>query len=292
MRNKIRRVTSAILLVACCLSAPRQAHAHGELEIQIGLLTQKISAATNNAGSLYLVRGDLHREHKDWVAAEADYAQARKLDNSLPVDLARAQLLDEQGRGREAVKLLSGFIQTSPENYKAYLARARSLAKLNELSSSAKDFERTLKLSKHPKPEYFLEYAQVLVAQNKTEEALPVLEKGLIAFPTNYALQDFALEAQLKQKNFSAAIKLSDAILKNASRKESELARQGRIFMTAGRPAEARQSFEASLQAVHALPVRLQQSPALQQLQSDLQSALDDLARAAQAHLLTQKNER
>src|SRR5262245_61779107 len=88
---KDRGGLALVTVFATLLLLPAAAYAHGELLIRIGALSRQI--ATNPAPQLYLNRGELYREDRNWEAAERDYFQAAKLGVPLDsVDFCRAQL--------------------------------------------------------------------------------------------------------------------------------------------------------------------------------------------------------
>ena len=60
-------------------------------------MTEQIKQNPNDA-SLYLKRGELHRDHRDWSAALADYDVAIKLDpERIEVELARGKMMFDAG---------------------------------------------------------------------------------------------------------------------------------------------------------------------------------------------------
>src|SRR5437899_764248 len=83
------RLPLCILLLA---GFPLSTLAHGDLHLQIEEVTKRIMQEPRN-GELYLKRGELHRAHQDWDAAQADYDQASSLNPNLTVvDLGRGKM--------------------------------------------------------------------------------------------------------------------------------------------------------------------------------------------------------
>ena len=276
-------------VVALMALLPQQADAHGELLIRIAETTKKIEAATNNA-QLYLDRGELYREDKNWAAAKADYDHAAVLDPNLAtVDFCRAKMLDDSGEFESARALFDKILSGNPTDGEAFVGRARVLLKLNQRPAAIEDFQSGLQWLPKPKMEYFLELAQAMAAEGKPEDALRVLDSGIAKFGPLIPLQTLAVELELGQKNRSAAVLRLDTIIERAFRKEDWLAKRGDVLFTAGRLAEAKKSFEEALAAISILPWRLQQGPAMQKLQSHVHSALDKMA--APTFSLNAKNE-
>ncbi len=272
MRLRLLVIAAAFVFTT---AVPQTAMAHGELLIRIAATTKKIEAATNNTAQLYLERGELHREHRDWAAAEADYARATQLDPKFAaVDFCRAKMLDDAGQLQAARAMFSKVISNSPANGEAFVGRARVLVKLEDRKSAVADFRRGLELLASPQVEYFHELAQTLVAESKTDEALRSLDEGMKKFGPVAFLQTYALELELAQKNTDAALARLDTIIEKAERKETWLARRGDILLAAGRTDEARKSFEAALAAVSTLPLRLQQLPHMVKLKARVNASL------------------
>lgn len=267
--------TAALLFL---LAAPQNLSAHGELQIQIGLLTKKINAATNPAAQLYLDRAELHRDHKDWDAAESDYERAAQLDPKLPVDFYRAKMLDDSGELKSARKLFDKILKRSPKNGEAFIGRARVFSKLGKHKSAIADFRRGLELSPSPQPEYLLELAQVFVVEGKTNEALRTLDHGIKNFGLIDSLQGYALDLELSQKNNAGALARIDTLIESTARKENLLAQRGDILLAANHPTEAQKSFESALAAIKLLPSVLQKAPPMQNLQSHINSAMQKIS--------------
>jgi tetratricopeptide (TPR) repeat protein len=268
----------AVLAGSTCLLAwPLAAPAHQNLDVRLATLTAEIARATNNA-ALYLQRGELHREHLDWPAAAADYDRAALLDAKLSaVDLCRARMLADSARLPEARAQFDRYLARCPDDGRAYVERARLLVRLKLRPAAMADFTRALLLLSEPQPDVFLERAQALLADARVDGALRSLDEGVKQLGPVVTLQVVALELELKQKQFDAALAQLDTIMAQAARKENWLARRGDIELLAGRPADARISYVAALTAVTNLPARLQQSPLVLNLRTRVQSSLQTL---------------
>lgn len=277
---RLRRLASATVLVIA-VAVPQSVRAHGELLIRIAAVTRQIEAATNNLAALYLERGELHREHRSWEAAGSDYARAAQLAPSLTaVDFCRAMMLADSGQLDAARAMFDKVLARCPTDGEAFIGRARVLVKLGQHKPAAADFRHGLELLSEPKPDYFLELAQALVEQGQADEALRSLDEGMKRFGSIVTLQSYALDLELRRKNNDAALARLDTILERSERKENWFARRGDILLAAGRLAEARKSLEAALAAVHTLPLRLQQGPAMLKLQSRVNAALAGMTNA------------
>ena len=131
-----------------------------------------------------------------------------------------------------------------------------------------------------PQPDYVLELAQALVAEGQVEQALRALDEGIKKLGPIVPLQGYAVDLELEQKNYAAALARIETILARVQRKESWFARRGDILLAGWEGREARKSYEAALAAVNRLPGRLQQSPAMVKLQAHVNSALAGITNA------------
>jgi len=257
-------------VVLCILLVPSLALAHEGLHEQIAAITAKIKRDPKNA-SLYLQRGELHRLHRDWVHAAADYDRAERLQPSLKIiEVARAQMFFDSGKLQRAKSTLDRFLAQQPGHYEALLTRARVLAKLDDRTNAARDFTAALAMSSIPEPELYLERANV----QPVDEALRGLDDGINKLGPVVTLQIAAIELELRRKNYDGALARLDQITAQSERKEAWLVKRGEILKLAGRDDEARSAFNAALVAIEALPPAHRQSRAVTALELRARSAL------------------
>jgi tetratricopeptide (TPR) repeat protein len=268
------RRTGGILLALFVSLLPHAAGAHGELLLRIAELTRRIQTASNDLAVLYLQRGELYRQDQNWSAAEADLARAAQLDPTLPVDLCRAKLLADTGQLEAARAQFDALLSRAPQNAEAWLGRAEVHLRQKRISEALADFRRALELSAHPLPAQALTLARALRDAGRADEALNLLDASLRNTGAPLELHAEALNLELECKNFDAALQRLEVILRRAHRKEEWLAKRGEILLQAGRPAEARQAFEAALAAIRTLPQRIQQNPPMLKLRADIHAAL------------------
>ena len=260
---------------------PLSARAHGDLHERIANVTSEIGHNPTNA-RLFLVRGELQREHEDWPAAEADFARAEKLDPQLAAaDLCRARLLTDSGKLAAARAKFDQYLVRCPKDGPALVARARLLVRLGERNLAAADFTRALALIGEPQPEFFLERAQAQVADGQVDAALRGLDEGMKVLGPIVTLQLYAIDLELGLKHFDAALGRLQTVIEQSPRKENWLVRRAEIQVAAGKLAEARESYQSALAAIEELPARLQNSDAMMQLSGRVNGALNGLTNSA-----------
>lgn len=270
-----RWLAGSLLLLMGAL--PPAAIAHGDLELRIAAATRAIEAtveASKDLGTLYLSRGELHREHKDWEAAALDYDRAAKLNSDLVVDFPRAQLLADQNQLEAARSLFDAVLAKHSAHAETFVGRARVQVRLENPQAAVGDFQRALALIRWPEPELFLELARAQMTLGQAEDAIHSLDQGMKRCGPIVALQNYAVEIELGRKNTREAVSRLDRIIEQTDRKENWLAQRGNILLAEGRTDEARKSLQKALEAIDLLPRPIRQAPPMQKLQSDLHTTL------------------
>jgi predicted Zn-dependent protease len=263
-------------LVICLALLPSFVLAHEGLHEQIEAVTAKIKRDPKNA-SLYLQRGELHRLHRDWIRAAADYDRAKSLQPSLTiVDLARGKMLFESRRLQQAKFVLDRFLRRQPNHVEGLVTRARVLSRIGARVQAAQDFTQALALAPTPEPEIYLERAKALAGDKRYfEEALRGLDEGIKRLGPVVTLQLAAIDLELSRRNYDSALTRLDVIAAQSERKEMWLIQRGEILRSAGRIEEARAAFNAALVAIDSLPPERRQTRAVIALQLRAQSGLN-----------------
>jgi tetratricopeptide (TPR) repeat protein len=272
----LQRKLILLLGVAICLGLiPSFARAHEGLHEQIEAITARIKRDPKNA-ALYLQRGELYRLHREWARAAADYDRASRLQPGLTiVDLGRGKMLLESRRFQQAKFVLDRFLQQHPRHVEGLVTRGRVLARIGSCLDAAHDFTEALASAPSPEPELFLERAQVLAGDERyIDEALRGLDEGIKQLGPLVTLELAAIDLELRESNYDAALTRLDVITAQSERKETWLVRRGEILKSAGRHDEARKAFSAALVAIESLPPQHRQSRAMTALQLRARSAL------------------
>lgn len=276
MMLRFKTPVLVIVGLAICLTLmPPFARAHEGLHEQIVAITAKIRRDPANA-SLYLQRGELHRLHRDWRLAARDYDRAQRLQPGLSsVQLARGKMLFELGRFKQARMVLDQFLRRQPDQLDGLVTRGRVLVRLGVRAEAVKDFSHAIAVAQPPEPELFLERAQILSAEQKDiNNALRGLDEGIARFGPLATLELAAIDLELRQKDFEAALTRLDLVMAQSDRKEAWLIQRGEILKAAGRNDEARKAFSAALLAIESLPPERRQHRATIQLQVRARAAL------------------
>lgn len=264
----------AIALLAIVWASP--VLGHGAIDLQIKDVTDEIAKQPNSA-ELYMRRGELHRAHQDWDSAYADYERVEALEPRMTVvDLGRGKMFLEANWPRSAVITLDRYLANNTNNAEGLATRARAKVKLGLRRAAAEDYCAAIEHSAESRPELFLERAQALTAEGSQHfgDALQGLDAGMAKMGPLVTLQLYAIDLEMKQSHFDAALARLDKVSAQSPRKETWLARRGEILQQAGRPDEARKAFVDALTALDKLPQARRNVPAMQELEKRIRSAI------------------
>ncbi len=272
-----RALRGAVFL--CLSAAVAQPQAHPEIDWQIAEFTRRIEARPTDT-SLYVHRGELHRIHRDWPAAKADFLQARALDPQLEtIDFHLGRLELEAGDLAAAVAALDRFLAKHPDHEPALAARAEARSRGGRYLEAARDWTRAIAATDGPQPTHYIERARALVAagNDHVAEALRGLDEGLTRLGRPVTLELEAIELELRRGAYDSALARVDRIAAAAARQESWLVRRAEILELAGRPDEARAAYARALVAIEALPASRRGNRAMLKLRGQAADAVERL---------------
>lgn len=254
-------------LAAVALAAAPAVRAHPEIEAALARLNAALAAAPHDA-ALYLARGELYAQHRDWLTAEANFLRAAELAPGLPrLDRARGALALAQHRPAEARAHLDRAVALAPDDAEARVLRCGALAALGERTAALADLEHALAALENPGPDLFLLRAALLA---DPAAAIRSLDAAIARIGSVPALEQRALELEVSSDQPDAALARLTRLAAAAERPEPWLKRRGDLLARLGRAAEARAAYAAALAALQRLPDWLRASPANAELAAEL----------------------
>jgi tetratricopeptide (TPR) repeat protein len=248
--------------------------AHGALDEQIELLNRRLAEAPDHArnrlrrGEMLRLRGEEHRDPRDWNLAEADFARALEIDPGLrDVLLARARLRLAAGRPAGALPDLDRYLEGEPGHAGALLWKARTLTALGRRDEAVAAYTRSLEAPTPPAPETFLERAELLEALGRRDDAVRSLDEGQARLGPLPALDARALDLEIAAGRLEAALARVDRRLAQAGRGDEGQLRRAELLARLGRTADARAACEKALSALASLPASRRGAPATQDVE-------------------------
>jgi tetratricopeptide (TPR) repeat protein len=271
----IKKSVSIVLLITLPLFASFALLAHGQLHPQIEAVSKQLKQQPNNR-DLLLRRAVLWSEHGELDKALRDVKQVLQNNpDSAYALLLSGRLKKDQRDYVNAVKFANQFIALFPKQAKGYLLRASILQNMVDKSANTNaisDYSTAIGLLKHPRPELFLQRAdlQLLQQENGVELTLQQLAAARERYGYLYVLQKRAFDIAHQAERFAVAITLAVDITAHMQRKEQWLKRQGDVQQAMGDDKSAQQSYRAAQAAIKQLPQRLQRHTDMLSLQQEL----------------------
>jgi predicted Zn-dependent protease len=281
MHRQYPGIRIAVAAAAAIMAVNPVVAAHPEIEARITAVTSRIAAEPGDA-ALYFKRGELYRQHEAWDAALADYERAMARDPAMAAaNLARARVLLKGGWPYAAEAIADDYLTERPGDAIALLTRGRARALVGRALEGAGDLAEAASILTNPMPDLSIERARMLAAAGgeHVAEAVEALDDAIRVFGPLITLELAAVEIEAGGGRLDAALARLDAVTNRSPRRESYLVMRAKLLETAGRTAEAKQSWADALAAIDALPERLQKTPAVQTLDAQARAALARPAR-------------
>ena len=264
-----------ILFLAILMALPILCHSHDELSEQVQAITVHIQREPNNP-ELYFQRGELLRADSHWRLAELDYLKVKKLDPKMDsADLGLGLVYLQMKKYKQAKQALDRFLLKQPDHAPALVARGHALSKLGNRTAAIEEYTRGLEL--HPDPEIYIERSQLLLEENRIQDALASLNQGMERLGPIVTMELYAVELELKLKHFDEALARVDKIADQSERKEMWFAKKGEILLLASRKDEARAMYLSAQQALQTLPAFRRHNRYTQELEKSIHTALEKL---------------
>jgi Tfp pilus assembly protein PilF len=265
---------SAIALAASLLAAIA-AHAHTDFHNRIKQVSEEIRAQPERA-ELYIKRAGVYRNHGDWAEALSDLDKAAELAPDRPLNFYAGRVHLAADDLPKAEREFRAQLQAVPGHSDSHLYLGRTLLRRNQPAPAAQHFTLAINTAARPEPSDYLERAsaQKAVGPAAFDEAVVGLEQGLQQLGNVLSLQRALIELEAARGKIDAALWRLDFVAASQQRPERWLAWKGRIQQQHGRESAARESYQAALAAIHALPRGRRETSGSRKLEAELQAAL------------------
>ena len=260
---------------ALCAFAVPPAMAEDDVLEALETINRRL-ADTPKDPALLVQRSQLYTLRAQYDLAVADLNQADQLGGLPTLQYEKAKLFLTAGWNETGLEHANKYVAANPNDYQGYLVRARLLAKLNRYPESADDYFRVMEKNRDTTLEIFIEGAKAVTTEDGAHlsQALKMLEQGISRIGPVVTLQTAALEAELRQNQWDAALARVDKITAAMPRKDSWIAKRGDILVKAGRYDEARKTYQQALDAIQKLNANQRRHPDTVNLEKQLKELI------------------
>lgn len=286
--NKLKPLFQLKLLLLCAilvsgLFSVTHANAHESHDTRLEALEKQLEQVSpdfpENSVELMLHRADLHRRQRDWDAALHDYQHvAQKEPDSTAMMLGRVQLHLDQQHYSQAIFWASRVLRKQPAHTLAELQYARALAGAGDNDAASIAFERAINRLDKPRPEHFIEQAQLLLENTSKSDsqsrAVAALDQGAdtLGHPVSLHRAAFEIERNSGQ-DVAALIRIDKLLAQNGSLLNWRLQR-AELLIELGRQSDALDELYCLTHKLQQLPDQRRLSDAFQELLQRSQSLL------------------
>lgn len=250
--------------------------AHGPIHESIKRVTKKIKKDPNNA-ALYLERGQYYQVDENFDLALNDFTTVRRLDpNNKLVDYQCGKLFAEHEFPTMAKRYADQFLSYNSEHVAGLMLRASIFVQLGKDSLAIIDYEKGIKKTNTPKPEYFIDISKAFIAADSTnfDAAIEWLEKGEEYLGFNITLKSYAYDLAKRMKQYDKAAEITENVLIKMNRKETWLYKKAVVLELAEDYQSAQDTYQETIDHIKKLPVRFQKTKMMLELEGKTRLAL------------------
>lgn len=264
-----------ILIVCLLCTGLSSVHAHGDVHERIEKLTKKHAAQPSDEilvrrARLYLEEGHAEAARDDLLAA----LQAAPARYESYYYLGQAQLLLKAYP--EALQAAGQFVAKADNDAarsRGHTLRGDILHAAGKPLDAAGAHQQALALAAVPDPEHYLKAADALHAA-RSPRALGVLDCGIDRLGPLATLQERAFAIEMEATRYEAALQRVERMLATQQTTPQLLYKKGMVLKALKRTEPSKQSFQAALAEIEALPPSRKETRAMQSLRETLYAEL------------------
>lgn len=275
----ILRVLAMVGVIGLLAAPDVLAHEGSDADIQ--RLDAAVAASPLDA-SLWQSRAVYLRRAGEFARADSDLDRAVEL--GLAVEVAqrdRGLIRLEAGRFAEAEAVLRSARQLAPSEPPILLAHARALVGCERFDEAAQTYAELVELAPQTGPDVRLEQVRAIAACDGTDglgAAIAAADASIAAIGSVPALEQIALDLELRAGRIDAALARLDRIASKPGRRDTVLLQRAEVLEQAGRKEAAKAAYADALAAIETLTETRRATSAARQTEAQARDAIARLA--------------
>lgn len=200
------KVITKILLLACAIGIPAVL-AHPGASSAIAHYSHELEHKPEDQ-ALHIKRGIAYSNDGRYDKALADFERAEKLGDPILVGFDLGVLHYRRGEFDEAKRYFDSYLAAFPNSARCLEYRARLSRDMGDYEGSVADFRRFFAAEARPNPGHYISAARMLAESGNRgiEQALVLLDEGIIQLGLTPTLQQYAIELELGRGRTDLAI--------------------------------------------------------------------------------------
>ena len=274
LRTRIAGKNLLLLVVLLALVCSRDVAAHPGAEASIELISQQIEQQPDDQ-RLHIRRAEAYSHGGQYQLALDDLQRAQTLGPANETALTYGLVYFRNKELEPAKHWLDRHLDQYPDDIVGLEYRARLLRDMGDFSASIADYMRLFALHQ-VNPGDYLSAAQMMntIAGRGTDDALALLDQGLVQLGMIPQLQHYAIELESQRGNYPAALSRLQSLEPALGASPQWKVDLAVLLSRMNRPAESRRWYLAARQQLQGLRV----TPARLALQAQVETALLRLA--------------
>jgi predicted Zn-dependent protease len=244
----------------------------------IQALTEELAKAPE--ADLLIHRGELYRHLQDWANADADFTAAAKLaPERVMIGFLRARALLELGAPEKARPFAESYLNQIPEDPEAWFLHGEIKAVTGNPKAASADYAAGLRCGQQANPDQLLRWTKLLASlpQSDLGDVLAILDKGIVRLGPLDPLVKYAIDLEVARKNYDAALARIASAMRDTTRLETWLMRQGNVLANGGHSSEAITAYREALSIIEKISPRKRTTTEVEALTREARDALNQL---------------
>src|SRR6185503_14144050 len=202
-----------IILIWACIALAQPLLAEDDVQEAIESVNRELAASPRDP-SLLIRRSRLYQQKRMFDQAVAHLNEAGRLGAAKELEREKAELFLAAGWYETGVEHANNSVTQNPNDPAGYIVRARLNTKLDKIKEAGADYAAAIEKSKEARLELYIEHAQAISTEDGAylDQALATLENGIKRIGSVITLESAALEVELRQRNYDAALSRVDRI--------------------------------------------------------------------------------
>lgn len=262
-----------VLLTLSMVCSNQTVFGHGDLHERIVIVSKEIKENPDSA-FLYFKRGSLYFQHESCKKAIKDLKKASKKGyQNIACDLLYAKSYKKLGKYKKALLYADKIQSNDSENVHAIKLKAQIAHEQKQYSKAALNFEKLIEKSEKTLPENYIDASlawELTGTEEGKKEAVHVIKHGIEDLGELFVFYEYLRDLYIKYDSFNSALEVQNDIIERSNRKESAYYKAAEICLLSNNNDDALNYLNAAATAIESLPLRLQNTDAMQDLKANI----------------------
>ena len=267
-----------LLASVCCSLVVSAAYCHTAPSLQYEALTAELGSTSANHQTVYIQRGLLFLNDKEFAHALSDLRQAEQLGPAVNVAHVLGLYYFRQQHPAEALRYFETYLEYFPKHLASLQYRAKALHELGQMSKAIESYRIYIRRRVQPSAADYLFLSRLYQASSKLSTQAPesndaalnnslqVLDEGMESLGVNPLLQKEAVALLMSRGQYQKALERHSSLAFILAATPRWLTEQADLLMLLGKRAQGEEQYRLACDRLRSL----KSTPARVRLQEEL----------------------